>query len=184
MNYLFKLARRTVRFRAWPLCLAIVAACSMDNATPPPQSSSTTRSQSTIAVASVIVSPASASGTIGQSAQFTATANGSTGAPLSGQSVVWTSTDSTIVQITSSGMATAIGVGTVRLVATVNGVGGSASATVTGTPAASIAVSPSQAGAGTVGQSAQFSATLKEREREMCSRGGVQDPGRAAPHRW
>ena len=84
-------------------------------------------------VASVTVTPGSASGTVGQSAQFTATVTGADGSVLSGQPVVWSVTDTTVVSITATGYATAVGPGSAAIVATAGGKSGRAPVTVTST---------------------------------------------------
>lgn len=161
MTYLFKLTRRLAHSRSLALLVAGIAACSTGDRsiTAPDGGSQFQRSlSSSTTVAKVTVSPSSATGSLGQSAQFTATATNSSGGTVSA-TATWTSTDSTIVAITPSGYATAVGVGSATLTATVNGVRGTAAVTVTGTPIASITISPTSA-SGSIGQTAVFGATL------------------------
>ncbi len=115
------------------------------------------------AVTSVSVSPSSVSGTLGSSTQFSAAATDASGASVSGQAVTWTSSDSTIVAISRSGLARSVGIGTATINATAgNGVAGVATAAVGGAPAiASISVAPSQVNVST-GQLSHFTVTLKD----------------------
>jgi hypothetical protein len=112
--------------------------------------------------ASVTVSPGSASGAVGQSAQFTATVKDANGNVLSGQTIVWTSTNTAVVTINSSGYATALAAGSAALVATSSGKSGQAAITVTGTgtpTVSAVSVAPSAATLA-VGGAQQISATL------------------------
>jgi uncharacterized protein YjdB len=161
MPYLFKLTRRLAHSRSLTILVAALAACSTGDRsiTAPDGTSTLQRSVSTsTTVAKVTVSPSSATGTLGQSAQFTAAATNSSGGAVSAIAA-WSSTDSTVVAITPAGFATAVGVGSATLTATVNGVRGTAAVTVTGDPIASITISPTSA-SGSVGQTAVFGATL------------------------
>jgi uncharacterized protein YjdB len=115
-------------------------------------------------VASVTVSPATASGNVGDVAQFSATATDAAGNVLTGRTVTWSSTNTAVVTVSATGNGTAVGGGTAAIVATCEGKTGQAQITVSGPPAttvASVAVSPSAA-SGNVGDAAQFTATLKD----------------------
>jgi uncharacterized protein YjdB len=116
-------------------------------------------------VASVAVSPGSASGSVGQSAQFSATVKDANGNALTGQSVAWSSTNTAVVTVTASGYATAVGGGSAAIVATAGGKSGQAAITVTGGSASGtvsgVAVSPASASVA-VGATQQLSATLKD----------------------
>jgi parallel beta-helix repeat protein len=84
------------------------------------------------AVASVTISPDSASAGVGATAQFRATARDASGAEVSGQTVIWTSTDNTVATVSASGLATGIKAGTVRVIADVGGARDSATLVVDG----------------------------------------------------
>lgn len=118
-------------------------------------------------VGSVVVTPGSASGSVGDAAQFTATVLDTAGATLTGQAVTWKSTNAAVVTVSSTGYATAVGGGSATLVATAGGKSGQAAVTVSGAAApsqasvASISVSPSSATI-SVGGSQQLSAVLKD----------------------
>ena len=128
-------------------------------------------SQVTIAgipVASISVSPSSASGVIGDSASFSATALDANGNALTGRTIVWSSSDPGVVTVDAAGMAHAVGAGSAQLIATSEGTTGAASVSVSDTitsPAApvvaSVTVSPGAA-SGAVNDSAQFTATAQD----------------------
>ncbi len=116
------------------------------------------------AVASVTLSPASASVAAGGATQFTATLQDSAGNVLTGQPVTWASSDSTIATINGSGLATAVAAGTATITATSGGVTGAAALTVTATNPASVAsvvVSPTSTSL-FVGNTLQLAAALKD----------------------
>jgi len=116
------------------------------------------------AVASVTLSPASASVAAGGATQFTATLQDSAGNVLTGRPVTWTSSDSTIATINGSGLATAVAAGTATITATSSGVTGAAPLTVTATNPASVAsvvVSPTSTSL-FVGNTLQLAAALKD----------------------
>lgn len=162
MPFTFKLSRRLAHSRAAVLVLAAAAldACAAGDSSP--TGPAARRAKSSVGVvASVSISPSSAGGTIGQSAQFTATARDAFGNTLSGQTFVWSSTDSTIVTVNGTGYATAIGVGPATLVAQDGAVSGSAQVSVSGASVAAIAVSPTGL-TGTVGQKGQLTAALTD----------------------
>ncbi len=159
MSYLSKLTKRLAHSRAFIILAIGVAACTAgDRAITSPTGDPSFAVSSSSTVASVVLSPSSASGSIGQSAQFTASAYTASGAKVN-STATWTSSDSTVVSVNGTGFATAIGAGSATLTATINGVRGQAQTTVSGDPIASIAISPSSI-AGNVGQQAQFKATL------------------------
>jgi uncharacterized protein YjdB len=116
-----------------------------------------------VPVASVAVSPASASVGVGQTVQLAATLKDASGNPLSGRVVTWVS-GNTAVATVSSGLVTAVAPGAVTITATSEGHSGTATATVTALPpppVASVAVSPATAGV-QVGASVQLVATPKD----------------------
>ncbi|PYP44711.1 MAG: hypothetical protein DMD50_13465, partial [Gemmatimonadetes bacterium] len=115
----------------------------------------------TVPVASVTVSPATASVAVGQTLQLTATPKDSTGTALTGRSVTWVSSNPGVATVSSNGLVTSGAVGTATITATSEGKAGSAAVTVTPVPVASVAVAPATASL-TVGQTAQLTATPKD----------------------
>src|SRR5437764_295607 len=114
---------------------------------------------SSIPVASVTVSPASASLTVGQTAQFSATARDANGNALAGRPVTWTSSEGARASGGASGRATGVAAGgPVTMTATSEGQSGAATVTVANAPVASVTVAPATASVAT-GQTVQLSAT-------------------------
>ena len=109
------------------------------------QSGSATITVSTVAVASVTVSPGSGNIQQGQTLQLTATARDAGNNILTGRTVTWTSTDETRATVSSQGRVVAITPGTVTIQATVDGVTGTGSYTITQVPVASITIAPQSA---------------------------------------
>lgn len=71
------------------------------------------------AVAGVSILPNAATVVdVGATKQFTATALGANGSALQGETVTWTSSDSTVAKVTANGLATGISPGTATLTAT------------------------------------------------------------------
>lgn len=82
-------------------------------------------------VASVTVSPSSASIKEEETQQFSATAYDSDDAEMSGKTFAWSSSSVSVATIDSSGLATAVDTGSTTITATVDGKSGTASLTVT-----------------------------------------------------
>jgi len=164
MPFLHKLTKRLAHSRYFGILAIGIAACSSDDKPETaPENDSTPQFSVNLAstVTKISISPTSAAGSLGQSAQFTATAYNSSGAAVSGVTTTWTSSDSTVVSVTSTGFATAIGVGQATVVAKIGSVSAQASTTVSGDAIASITLTPSSA-SGAVGQTAQFQAKLTD----------------------
>ncbi len=125
------------------------------------QSGTATVTVTFVPVASVTVSPASASIQVGQTVQLTATPRDANGNPLTGRVVTWSSSDTTIAKVNGSGLITARGAGTATVTATSEGKSGTATITVTAAPVASVTVSPAAA-AVQPGQTVQLTATTKD----------------------
>src|SRR5437899_10939979 len=97
-------------------------------------------------VASVTVSPTSASVLQGQTLQLTATIKDSAGNVLSGRAVTWTSSDASVATVSSSGLVGAVAAGSVTITATSEGRSGTGAIVGANTPVASVVVSPASAG--------------------------------------
>ncbi len=82
-------------------------------------------------VASVTVSPASATAAVGGTAQFAATLKDAAGNVLSGQPVAWTSGNAGVASVNANGLASALTAGTATISATSGGITGSAALTAT-----------------------------------------------------
>jgi uncharacterized protein YjdB len=161
MQYLSKLTKRLAQGWSRPALVLALTACAVDARDPVGVTGVPSDRISSTTPTSISISPGTASGTLGQSAQFTATVYDSRGRVVTGKLITWTSTDSTVVSINASGVATGIGVGNANLVATTSGVSAQAQVSVTGTAIASIALTPNTA-SGAVGDSVQFAATMRD----------------------
>ncbi len=116
----------------------------------------------TVPVASVTVSPATASLTVGQTAQLTATPKDANGNPLTARTITWSSSDNTIATVSGSGLVTGVGPGgPVTITATSEGQSGTAAVNVTLAPVASVTVAPSTANIAITG-TVQLTATPKD----------------------
>lgn len=95
-------------------------------------------------VASVTVTLAASSRNPGQTTQATAVLRDASNNVLTGRSISWSSSDNGVATVSSSGLVTAIAVGTVSIIASCEGQNGNATLTVTAAapaPVASVSVS-------------------------------------------
>jgi len=114
-----------------------------------------------VPVASVTVTPTSASVMAGQATQLTTTLRDSAGNVLTGRAVGWSSGNAGVATVNASGMVTGASAGSTTITATSEGRNGSAGVTVTLPPVASVSVTPASAGVG-VGQAVQLTATPRD----------------------
>jgi Bacterial Ig-like domain (group 2) len=118
-------------------------------------------------VASVTVTPATASIGVGKTQQFAAVAKDSSGNVIVGTTFTWSSDTTSTATVNSSGLATAVALGTAHITATASGVNGSATLTVN--PAiSSVSVSPLTATIN-AGQTQQFTAVAKDSQGNVIS---------------
>ncbi len=116
---------------------------------------------SAIPVASVTVTPASATIQVGQTVQLTATTKDANGNVLTGRTVTWASSIPTVATANASGLVMGIAGGPVTITATSEGKSGTAAVTVTPVPVASVTVTPSSASI-QQSQTGQLTATPKD----------------------
>jgi len=114
-----------------------------------------------VPVDTVVVSPATARVFVGGTAQLGATAQDSTGNPLSGRTITWTSSNGGVASVNGSGLVTGVSAGTATITATSGGKSGSAAVTVVVVPVATVSVSPATASVA-VGSSVPLSATPRD----------------------
>jgi uncharacterized protein YjdB len=119
-------------------------------------------------VASVTMSPTSASLVPGDTASFTATPRDSTGTALGGRTVTWSSSNTSAATVSASGLVTAVAVGSATIQATSEGKSGTASVTVSAPSVASVSVSPHSASVVTRG-TVQLSVTLRDSKGNVLS---------------
>src|SRR5437667_111751 len=142
------------------LVAGVTAGSATITATSEGKSSTAALTVTTVPVASVAVAPATASLTVGQTVQLTATPKDSAGGTLTGRTVMWSSSNTSVATVSGSGLVTSVVVGTATITATSEGKAGSAAVTVPLVPVASVAVSPATARI-RVGQTVQLTATPK-----------------------
>src|SRR5205809_2966603 len=85
-------------------------------------------------VASVAVTPASATIQVGQTQQLAATLKDASGNTLSGRGVSWSSSNSSVATVSSSGLVTGLAAGSAVITATSEGKSGTATLTVVAPP--------------------------------------------------
>jgi len=100
-----------------------------------------------VPVASVALNPSTVSLNLGQTRTITATARDAQGNILTGRPVAWSSSNVPVATVsttntTSSNTITAVGAGSATITATIGGVQGVSTVTVTSVPIATIAVTP------------------------------------------
>jgi len=110
-----------------------------------------------VPVASVTVSPPSKTMTVGDTATFSATTKDAQGHVLTGRAIAWSSDNTAVATVDSTGLVTAVAAGSANITATSEGQSGSSAVTVNPVPVGSVIVKP-QDTTMTVGDSAQFSA--------------------------
>jgi len=114
-----------------------------------------------VPVASVSVTPASASVNEGKTVQLTATPRDSSGNALSGRTVTWASSNTSVATVSASGLVTGKVAGTATITATSEGQSGTSTITVVRVPVASVSVTPATASV-QVGSAVQLTATPKD----------------------
>src|SRR5207248_370870 len=114
-----------------------------------------------VPVASVDVTPPTATVQAGQTVQLSGTPRDANGAALSGRAVTWSSSNTSVATVSTSGLVSGVTPGSATITATSEGKSGTSSVTVTEVPVATVAVSPPTASI-QQGQTVQLTATLKD----------------------
>jgi uncharacterized protein YjdB len=112
-------------------------------------------------VATVNVTPPSATIALAATVQLTATTVDGSGATLSGRTVVWSSSDATKATVSTAGLVTGITSGIVTISATSDGKTGTASVSVAPAPIATITLAPATSTIA-IGGTTAFTATAKD----------------------
>ena len=99
-------------------------------------------SEPDVVIASVEVSPTTASPQVGQTVQLNAAVKDAAGTILNGQSVAWSSSVTSVASVSASGLVTALTLGTTVITAASGNKVGVATITVAPPPVASITLSP------------------------------------------
>jgi len=113
------------------LVTAVAAGPATITATSEGQSGSAALTVTTVPVASVVVSPATASRQVGQTVQLTATPQDASGTALTGRVVTWASSNTAVATVNGSGLVTGMAAGPATITATSEGKSGTAAITVT-----------------------------------------------------
>src|SRR6266516_1171649 len=113
------------------LVTGVVAGAVTITATSEGQSGTASITVSGVPVASVTVSPASASVPVGQTVQLSATLRDANGTILTGRSVTWASNNTAVATVTGTGLVSAKVAGSATITATSEGQSGTAAITVT-----------------------------------------------------
>jgi uncharacterized protein YjdB len=113
------------------LASGVAAGTATITATSEGQSGTAAVTVTTVPVAAVVVSPASAALTVGQTVQLTATPKDASGNPLSGRVVTWASGAPAVATVNGSGLVSGVAAGTATITATSEGQSATATITVT-----------------------------------------------------
>src|SRR5438105_1962441 len=143
------------------LVTGVAAGSATITATSEGQSGTSALTVTNVPVASMTVSPATATVTIGTTTQLTATPKDANGTALSGRAVTWVTSNAAVATVSASGLVTGVAAGSATITATSEGQSGTSAITVTNVPVASVTVSPTAAGV-TVGATTQLTATPKD----------------------
>src|SRR3989441_6285178 len=114
-----------------------------------------------VSVASVAVSPAAATVSVGGTQQLGAVLKDASGNVLTGRTVTWASSNSALATVSGTGLVTGVAAGSVAIAAASEGKSGTATVTVANVPVASVTISPSAPNI-YVGGTLQLTATLKD----------------------
>jgi uncharacterized protein YjdB len=112
-------------------------------------------------VATVLVTPPTATMPVGATLNLAATTLDGSGNTLTGRTVTWSSAATSIASVTGSGVVTGTGAGTTTITATSEGIPGTMSVTVQLVPVATVTVTPVTAGL-LVGGTQQYAATTRD----------------------
>lgn len=140
------------------LVTAVAQGTATITATSEGKSASATVNVSPQPVSAVILSPGQVTITVGQSTQLTVLVTDAQGQVLTGRTITYSSSNSTVATVSTQGVVTGIAPGTATITATSGGGTGTATVTVTPVPVASVSVTPSTTNVG-VGATVQLTAT-------------------------
>jgi uncharacterized protein YjdB len=124
------------------------------------------------AVSSVSVSPGSSSIVAGGTQQLSAKLTDGSGSTVTGQTVTWSSSNSAVVSVSSSGLATAAHTGSATVTATAGGHSGSATFSVSAGPVSTVTITPAS-GSVIQGRTLQLAASFHDAEGNAVTGGTV-----------
>ncbi|WP_310570026.1 Ig-like domain-containing protein [Gemmatimonas sp.] len=116
---------------------------------------------SAVPISSIRVTPSLATLTVGDDTALTAVTLDGSGAALSGRVIAWSSGSPSVATVSTSGLVTAVGVGSVIILAQAEGRTGSATITVNAPPIAVVTVAPSTVSVD-VGGTVDLAATVND----------------------
>src|SRR5574338_1210443 len=137
-----------------------IAACSGDGASP---ASPSNGGGDPKPVASVSITPATATVIVGTTRQLAATLEDAAGNRLTGRAVTWTSSATSVATVDANGLVTAVTAGTANISAASEGKSAQAAITVSLVPVASVTVAPN-APSIAIGGTATLTATAKDEQ--------------------
>src|SRR5579859_4246865 len=140
---------------------ALTAGSATITATSEGQSGTAGVTVTVVPVASVAVSPSSATLRVGGTVQLAATTKDSANNVLTGRVITWSSNAPSVASVSGSGFVTALAAGSATITATSEGKSATAAITITVAPVASVTVTPSTA-ALHVGSQVTLAATTKD----------------------
>lgn len=112
-------------------------------------------------VASVEVTPSSATMNVGETRQLAAAPKNAAGILVSGKTTTWISSNTTVASVDATGLARGLSAGTATITATVDNKAGSSTLTVVALPVATVTLSPTTL-AVAFSATGQLTATLKD----------------------
>ena len=121
-----------------------------------------------VQVSSIDISPSEVSLTVGDDIQLKALPRSVTGASIPGKTVTWNSTKAAVVTVSQQGIATAVGKGKARIVASVGSVSGSSSIAVSDAPISTIVIEPSTTNL-EIGESQHLKCVLRDNRGNILS---------------
>src|SRR6266566_3087832 len=143
------------------LVTGVAAGSATITATSEGQSGTSALTVTNVPVASVTLSPAAATVTVGTTTQLTATPKDANGTALGGRAVTWATSNAAAAAVSASGVVTGVAAGSATITATSEGQSGTSAITVTNVPVASVTVSPASPSIA-VGQTVQLAAVTKD----------------------
>lgn len=148
--------------RSHPAVLVLVSSCLALSLGACSTGSNNGGSGSNPVLASLSISPGTATVNIGATQQFTATAKDTTGAVMSGVTFSWNTSNSSSATVNASGLVTGVAPGTANITVTAGSITSPAAiVTVPTPPVASITLNPTSANM-VAGDTEQFTATAKD----------------------
>ena len=150
------------------LVTALAAGSAIITAASEGKSAVATVTVTTIPVASVAVTPNASDLVVGQTAQLKAEPRDASGQPLTGRTVVWTTSAPNVASVSSTGVVTAIAAGSATISATSEGKPGTATVNVAPKPVSAVVISPGQASV-VAGQTVQLNAQVTDAQGNVLS---------------